>query len=224
MKSQDLIKWVVGIIAAYLGYKWAVEQGHITDSLNLLGGATPVITNGDPAGAPAVENGNGGGAHQSNGGGGGQQTPQPPPTGGGNGAGATNGGGGGGNTSGGAGSNVPPGGSGGGGDLNESVANAVRAARAAMGKGADLQMNYWNWNFYLPANVAKLDPFAIPSAAWKSATGADKPQTVAQMQGMMLTSEQWYHLSKGMWGLGGMGAINHWGQRASIRTGTGWVN
>lgn len=209
MKSKDLIKYVAAAIAAFFGYRWAVENGYIADSLGLLGGQTvagllpqaqPQAQLQPPQAQPQPPVG----------------APKPPPQP--NGATAPSNGG----TSSGPGANVPPGGTGGnGGDIGESVATAVRAARAAMGGGATLAMNFWNWNFYLPANVAKLDPFAIPDATWQSATGVPKPATTEAMQALKMTSEQWYHLSKGAWGLG---AINHWGQRTSQRPGAGWVN
>jgi hypothetical protein len=109
------------------------------------------------------------------------------------------------------GSNTAPGGSGGaGGDVKQQV---WEAAKNEANQSGGL-LHFWQWNYHLPGNLAKVDPFTVPANLWPAGV---KPTDAAQVQATPLTLDQWWSMVKGPMGLGNYepGGINHWSQQAS---------
>ena len=109
------------------------------------------------------------------------------------------------------GSNTAPGGSGGaGGDVKGQV---WESAKHEANQSGGL-LHFWQWNFYSPGNLAKVDPFSVPASLWP---GGNKPTDAAQVQATPLTIDQWWAMVKGPMGLGHyeQGGINHWSQQSS---------
>lgn len=115
------------------------------------------------------------------------------------------------------GQNTQPGGSGGaGGDVKQQVWEAAKGEAESSGG----LLHFWQWNYYLPGHLAKVDPFSVPASQWPS---GEKPVDAAQVQATPLTLDQWWAMVKGPMGLGQVGQltpdgqnVNHWGQQASL--------
>ena len=229
MKPKDIAKWVALAAAVYFGYKWAVENGHIQDYLGLFGNGGALVTgNGQSSGA--ITDGSNSTVTSEDIAAAAQEEPPKQPSETINDYNArvlqraqTNA-----RTSEsthtpsrsrssnrGAGSNTAPGGSGGGGGNVQ--AQVVASANAA---GQPGPKNFWEWNFFLPANLTKPDPFATNANDWP---GGSRPTNPDEVRAVKLTADQWWNIAKTPLGLG---YVNHWQNSASRRTGSGgdWLN
>lgn len=189
MDTNDIIRYAVIAAGAYFGYRWAVSQGMIGDVLGIAGDVAPYPGTALPPGQQAPGQFPG------------QQLddqPQQPS-----------------DTSGGGtpGDNTAPGGTGGAvGDVKAQVWEAAKSEANQSGG----MLHFWQWNYYLPADLPKVDPFQIPASQWPN---GEKPLDAAQVQATPLTIDQWWAMVKGPMGLGGLyrpGGVNHWSQPSSI--------
>lgn len=221
MKNNQLLIIGVGVVAAYFGYKYAVENFIIPDYLGIMEGyprtseqlqavVAALLTSGAGAGASnGAGAGSGGAGTQTGGTGAGTST--------GNGAGA-NGAGNGANS----GTASAPGGSRTGASagqattVKDQIWNKAKSEAQANGS----RLNFWQWNYYLPTNFTKPDPFAMGDAAWAGTPLGRSPINEAEVIGTPLTLDQYYAIVKGPLGLsGGIGSVNHWGMQASAWSG-----
>jgi hypothetical protein len=118
------------------------------------------------------------------------------------------------------GSNTVGGGQSGGGNVKDQVWQAAKGEATANGG----ELHFWQWNFYLPANLPAVDPFAVPESLWQATKLGRKPLGVDDVQNTPLTIDQWWAMVKGPMGLGrvngnGMAGVNWWGQQASLYEG-----
>ena len=195
MKTQDIIMYAVLAAAAYIAYRWLVQQGMIPDLLG-IGGGTQVPGG---SGQQQIPSGTGQQQQQQGGGGGGQQQQQ----GGGSGSGGN-----GQSSSSGAGSNTT-----GGGTASGSIKEQVDlASRNEAIPNAGL-LHFWKWNYYLPSGIAKPSPFDLD---W-SVLGQQTPANAAAVESTPLTLDQWWSLVQPQVspGVAGLGRVNHWGQQPS---------
>jgi hypothetical protein len=190
MDTGEILRYAAIGAAIWFAYRWAVSMGYIEDYIGIAGDVVPVPQ------VPASAQGGGTPA----------TTPQPStqtqPA-------QNTGGSSAGNTPG---SNTAPGGTGGsGGDVKAQVWEAAK--NEANNSGGLL--HFWQWNYYLPANLPKVDPFAVPASMWP---GGTKPTDAAQVQATPLTVDQWWAMVSGPMGLSGYEAahVNHWSQQASL--------
>lgn len=116
------------------------------------------------------------------------------------------------------GGNVVQGGQSAGGNVKDQVWQAAKGEATANGG----KLHFWQWNFYLPANLPAVDPFTVPDSLWLATSLGHKPLGVDDVQGTPLTIDQWWAMVKGPMGLGrinGMAGVNWWGQQASLYEG-----
>ena len=183
MKQDPLIKILLIVGGGYLAYRWAVSQGMIPDMLGIAGGvqATPAQPSPGMVSQPSS------GVPAST-------SAAPPVT-----APYT-----GGTTTGGAGSNTPPGGSGTPGSVKDQLWNAAKGV-AIPNNG---KLHYWEWNYFLPSNVAKPDPFAVPG--WENTPLGRPPASEAEVMNTPLTIDQYWSMTAPVLGLSGIQGVNHW--------------
>jgi hypothetical protein len=118
------------------------------------------------------------------------------------------------------GSNVPPGGGGvSSGSLKDQLWNA---AKNEANPNAGL-LHFWQWNHYLPSNVARPDPFAM--TGWAQTPLGRQPVSIEDVETTPLSIDQYWALvqpilAPGMSGVARPGqsnlsGVNHWNQQSS---------
>lgn len=221
MKGNQMIYIAVGAAAAYFGYRYAVQNLMIPDYLGIVPGFPRTDAELQAVVANLVANGAIDTTQVTPGGGSGTNTlPAGSGSGYGTGSGGTGNGASNGAGSSGNGSGQSAGSAGQSTTAKDQLWNAAKSEAASNGN----RLNFWQFNYHLPSNLAKPDPFALGDAAWAGTPLGRQPVTPAEVINTPLTLDQYWSMVAGPLGLSGMrgmGSVNHWGAQASVWSGHG---